>query len=204
MGLSEDLPGELRERQEQEAKTLEQRRVTLSIEQWFELYPQSRNVVEAELEREPAPAKERHFYELYPENNTCVLTDCGEMLKRFGDQKEAEMVCKELQDLEEARLQREMDRMQAQRQPESQREYTHDENLMWKAMSETLPSVDLGFAIDRYLKSGGQEFEPEVLQLMYDEAYRRHFVDAEIDVYGQPLALESPEITDLANNGRGL
>jgi hypothetical protein len=197
-GRSEDLPSELRERQEQEAKTLEERRMTLSLEEWLELYPESRNLVEAELKNEPAPANERHFYELQRENNTWVLTDCGELLKRFGDQKEAEMVCKELQDFEAARLQREMDRMQAERQPQSQRAHTHDENLMWKAMSETLPSVDPGSAIHLYLNSGGKEYEPEVMHLMYDEAYKRHFVDPEIDLYGQPLAVARAEIADLS------
>ena len=191
-GRSEDLPSELRERHEQEAKTLEERRMRLSLEERLELYPESRNLVEA------APANERHFYELQRENHTWVLTNCGEMLKRFGDQKEAEMVCKELQDFEAARLEREMDRMQAERQPQSQRAYTHDENLMWKAMSETLPSVDPGSAIHLYLNSGGKEYEPEVMHLMYDEAYKRHFVNLEIDLYGEPLALARSEITDLS------
>jgi hypothetical protein len=38
-GRSEDLPGELRERQEQELKTLEERRMTLSLVEWLALYP---------------------------------------------------------------------------------------------------------------------------------------------------------------------
>ena len=41
-GRSEDLPNELRERHEQELKTLEQRRMTLSLAQWFQYYPCSR------------------------------------------------------------------------------------------------------------------------------------------------------------------
>lgn len=41
-GRSEDLPGELEQRHEQEIKTLQERRMTLSLAQWFQLYPQAR------------------------------------------------------------------------------------------------------------------------------------------------------------------
>ncbi|MBV8224952.1 MAG: hypothetical protein JO232_07180 [Verrucomicrobia bacterium] len=73
-------------------------------------YPEYRKLTMMAFIREPTrDLVERHCYELHPENGAHVLTDNGELLKRFAHESEAEAMCQRLQAFYAAELEGKMD-----------------------------------------------------------------------------------------------
>jgi hypothetical protein len=62
-----------------------------------------------ESEMEPEGERQRHCFEIHPEHGCHILTDNGQLLKRFAHQGEAEAMCQRLQAFYAAELEGKMD-----------------------------------------------------------------------------------------------